>query len=190
MSRQVSLLAKSVTDVKKDLAHFSTRLPSHSVPMREWTKETLDWIERADIIGIIHDSDSFDIIPNLIRYIHFNTLHLENANLWVNTASQKYVRVFDGERFKSEVFDTFFPRIVEHYNEYVQTFLDNLPDNLITQNKMRVYRAKIGDIISVLDIPLKERKPHDKKELQNYLDNVRLAIFDGKECVELWHDKK
>lgn len=179
----LTVLTNENKKLKEEVTQLRKNLPTGKYNLNAFGKENIKFLKKKEIMSVLIKSDKYRIVPNLIRLVHFNKAHLENANLWVNSYSAKYIRIYDGDRFVTTDFEDSVLEVVIHFEEFVGNFLDGIPAETLSSEKKDVIKNKLGSLKDLL--LMEDRKGDYRKKYKIAIDNIRYSIVDGKDCVNM-----
>ncbi len=150
---------KELELVNRISANTSTTVNNNTfnIYVNNYENTTLDKLTDNIYSNIIGDSDSYQIIPRLIKHIHCNPEIPENHNIRLSNRNKnnKYLEVYRNNQWEienkhTEIINLIsdkemnmndwiiekgnkFPEVLEKYNDYLEQKYDNETANLIKQ---------------------------------------------------------
>jgi len=95
---------------------------NNNITVRAFGKENMDYITREVILKLCRKANfRNEIIPRLVKQVHFNPEHPENHNVLMTNLRAAYGKIYDGEDY-----------VVETSKDIVDKVMDNVTDHLTT----------------------------------------------------------
>lgn len=140
--------------------------------LRPFGQENTDYITEKELMMMLRGKDCLP--TTLLKIVHFNELHPENHNVFINNERAKYAIVYTGDKFenvpKSDVFRT----IVENQENIIADRIDDVKCQS-TRNKLEARREEIENML------LDGTKSDVRKRIQTKYEGV---MYNNKDMIK------
>tara|TARA_B100001094_G_scaffold294190_1_gene314631 strand:- start:3912 stop:4637 length:726 start_codon:yes stop_codon:yes gene_type:complete len=144
----------------------------NNITIRPFGKENMDYLTRGVILKLCKKANfRNEIIPRLVKQVHFNPEHPENHNIWMTNLRAGYGKIYDGEEY-----------VIETVKDIVDKVMDNMTDTLTTayldneDGKFNPYERAITRLEEDMgDEDSKFKREQRTKVKRNMYNNQRLV---------------
>ena len=147
---------------------------NNNITVNPFGKENMEYLTRAVILKLCSKANfRNEIIPRLVKQVHFNPEHPENHNILITNLRAAYGKVYDGEDY-----------VVETSRDIVDKVMDNVTDALTTAAYMDNEDGKFNRYERAITKLEEDMGDEDSKFKREQRTKVKRNMYNNQRLVD------
>ena len=162
----------NITNNMNNIDH-STNITNY-ITVNPFGKENMDYLTRAVILKLCKKANfRNEIIPRLVKQVHFNPEHPENHNILMTNLRAGYGKVYNGEDY-----------VIETVKDIVDKVMDNVTDTLTTAAYMDNEDGKFNPYERAITRLEEDMGDEDSKFKREQRTKVKRNMYNNQRLIE------